>query len=90
MAAVRRDKLWGFINSQGHMIIFPAYQTNYNFKLKFKEKLAAVKKEDKYGYINSNGAIIIPFKYLGAEPFYYGKAAVKVENRWGFINAFGE
>lgn len=28
LAAVRRDKLWGFINSQGHMIIFqPIKQT---------------------------------------------------------------
>lgn len=54
---------WGYINSDGIMVITPIYDYAYGYS----EGMAAVKSERKYGFINLKGDFVVPAEYDGVE-----------------------
>ena len=81
-AAVKKDGLWGFIDSAGNPII------PYKFEdaLSFGQHLAAIKQGEFWGYINLYGDIAIEPVFLQAKSFAGGSAPVLTERGWQFIS----
>lgn len=83
---VQEDGLWGYIKSNGDMLVEPMYQ---NCEI-FQNGMGAVKINGKYGYIDQKGKIVIPNKYVDARAFSSGYASVKNENGYGVIDRGGD
>ena len=76
---------WGYINSQGSMVIEPIYDDAWEFH----EGLAAVKVEWARGYIDCEGKVMISPQFQYAGPFENGRALVQVDGLWGYIRPDG-
>lgn len=79
------DNKWGYINTNGEMIIEPSFKDAYPFH----ENLAVVQIENKYGYIDDNGYLKIPTVFDYADGFNSGLAPVRVGDFYGYINKTG-
>ena len=71
--AVRKNGLWGFIDTNGNEIITPQYE-DYD---SFNDGIAIVRKNRKRGYINKLGQEITPLKYWHCHYFYGGIAVAE-------------
>ncbi len=80
--AVKQGGKWGFINTDGEVVI------NYKFDdaLSFSYNLAAVKVGDLWGYINVYGDVVIEPQFLNAKEFSNGYAQVLTENGYRFLS----
>lgn len=65
MIAVCQNGKWGFVNTDGEMVIKPAYDA----ALSFSNGLAAVCKDGLWGYINLENTLVIDYQFLGAGYF---------------------
>jgi len=77
---------WGFIDTDGQLII----PTNYKSAHGFTEGLAAVKIDSSWGFIDKNNRLVIEPKFDSCQPFFGNRAAVMYEGLWGFINHAGD
>ncbi|MDE5872077.1 MAG: WG repeat-containing protein [Muribaculaceae bacterium] len=80
-----KEKLWGYINRNGEMVIEPKFHSAWNFH----EGLAAVAVDWARGYIDLDGNYIIEPKYQYAGPFRDGKAKVMLDDVWEYIDHEG-
>ena len=80
-AAVKKDGKWGFIDTQGTVML------DYQFEdaLSFGQHLAAVKQGRNWGYISLRGELVIEPIFLEARSFSQGSAAVRTADGWKFI-----
>lgn len=77
---------WGYVNSNGRMMIEPDFSYAWNFS----EGLAAVRVSNwSRGYINPEGEFVIEPQFSGVRPFSEGLAAVQFDGRWGYIDKSG-
>jgi len=77
LAPVKSSKLWGFINTEGKLVIeekyditaggFSIFQKN-NLK-GFKDGVARVKEKKSWSYINTNGEVIKGLQFDNLELF---------------------
>ncbi len=83
---VRKDNLWGLIDTAGKVILPPTYLEIR----KPGEGFYAVKNEnEKYGFIDKKSKIQIPFEYDDVKTFKNGHCIVtKGKEKWGLINKF--
>lgn len=86
MAAVKLDGKWGFIDTNGTVVISPKYDGAYSFS----EGLAAVQSNGKWGYIDKTGAVVIPFTYAYTYAFQEGLAVYGQGNYYGYLNKEGK
>lgn len=87
MAAVEKRDRWGYVDSDGNLVIDCQYDDAENFS----EGLAAVENDhDLYGYIDKTGAVVIPFQFEDADSFHEGLAAVEINGLWGYIDKAGK
>ena len=77
---------WGYIDTQGRVIISFGYMDAYSFS----EGLAKVETLHGCGFINKYGRNVIPWQYEMVESFSEGLAAVKTNNKWGFVDKAGD
>lgn len=81
LLAVQRQNQWGFVNTQGELVI-PFRDDVYteDGKPEFREgrcRIFARKDGILYiGYMDTAGKVVIPPQYLNATPFQQGKAVV--------------
>ncbi|MCL2046809.1 MAG: WG repeat-containing protein [Oscillospiraceae bacterium] len=80
-AAVMRNGKWGYIDTEGNIII----DFIYDDALSYSSHLAAVKVNDYWGYISLSGDMVIEPIYEYARGFYEGSAAVLTSRGWQFI-----
>jgi len=80
-AAVKKDEKWGFIDTNGNLMI----EYIFDDALSFGQHLAAVKIGDLWGYININGNVVIDTIFMEARSFSDGNAPVLTERGWQFI-----
>lgn len=86
-AAVKKDGKWGFIDTNGNMVIEPKYIAVWSFS----EGLAAVQIQDgKWGFINTEGNEVIKPQFDAAWYFSEGLAVIKQGKYFGYINTSGE
>lgn len=69
---IRENGKWGFIDSLGHVVVQPKYDSVGEFS----EGFAAVCLGAKWGYLNGAGQVVIKPLYQEAEPFSEGLALV--------------
>jgi len=80
-AAVKKNGLWGFIDTSGEVVI--PYQ--FEDAQSFGQHLAAVRVGEFWGYISLGGKIVIEPEFLQAKGFGNGSAPVLTERGWRFI-----
>lgn len=81
-----KEKLWGYIDREGKMVIEPRFHDAWNFH----EGLAAVKIDWARGYIDTEGKYAVEPKYQYAGPFRDGKAKVMLDDIWEYIDHEGK
>lgn len=85
-AAVCIGGKWGFVDTEGNMVVEPQYEAAKSFNV----GLGAVCVDGKWGYINSGNTIRIEPQYQDCLPFAScGIAAVKENDVWGYIQLLG-
>lgn len=80
-AAVKKNGLWGFVNTDGEMVIEPQYRNAGAFS----EGLAPVETENGWGYITLENEMVIGPQFSGAKNFHKGLAPVEEESSWSVI-----
>lgn len=88
LSSVKKNGLWGFVNTKGAEVIKPQFQDAKSFSAELK--LAPVKKNGKWGYINTLGQVKIAYTYEEVGGFSNGLACVKMNGKWGYINSLGK
>ncbi len=63
LAAVRRDKVWGYIDSTGKSVIAFRFEKAHPFS----QVLAVVQLNGRYGFIDRKGAMVIEPRFDGAD-----------------------
>ncbi len=81
-AAVKKEGKWGFIDTDGVLVIQPAYDDARSFS----NDLAAVKVGNKWGFIDPEGKLVIEAAYDDAKDFSSkGTCFVKTEATWRLL-----
>lgn len=92
-------KKYGYIKTNGEMLIPPEYSKITDFETIWREKkgVAQVEKEGKFGYVNHTGKVVVPAVYdkIGEDfPKVYaagtGVCRVEQDGKVGYINHAGE
>ena len=82
IAPVKLNGKWGFIDSEGELLI----DFQYEDANQFQNGLAPVKIDKYWVYIDSNNKVVIEDYFQEAKPFSeVGIAAVKKNDRWQYI-----
>ncbi len=86
MLRVKKDNLWGLIDTSGKIIVPPTYLEIR----KQGEGFYPVKNDnDKFGFIDKKAKIQIPFEFDDVKTFRNGHCIVtKGKEKWGLINKF--
>lgn len=90
LACIKKDGLWGYINTKGEVVIECMYDDAEMFS---SDGIARVRLGDKWGYIDEQGNAITDCIYPYAEDFYngYGEVSeVGEESGIGYISASGQ
>lgn len=87
MAAVKKDGLWGYINTDGVMAILPRFVEAGEFS---QDRAPVRDTSGKWGYVDKGGVIQVPCFYDEAEPFLMDSAKVKQNGEFGIVNKKGE
>jgi hypothetical protein len=85
LAAVKSGDRWGYIDTNGALVIQPQFEAAYDFS----EGMAAVRVGEKWGYIDSSGQMVIQPQFEAASKFTEGLAAFPQNEQYGFIDASG-
>lgn len=80
-AAVKQNGKWGFVDTNGQLMI----PCKYEEARSFSGHLAAVRQGEYWGYISVNDQMVIEPQFLDARYFVNGAAAVKSFDGWQFI-----
>ncbi len=81
-----KNKLYGFVNRQGKVLIPPTYdKVTY-----FYDGLSRVEKAGYYGFVNLQGKEVIAPMLKDVFPFSQGLAAIKKDSLYGFIDTTGK
>ena len=75
---------WGYINSDGHIMI----KCQFDKARQFSEGLAAICIDTVWGFIDTAGKIVIEPKYYNVAQFSDGLCNVALKNDTGIVNAF--
>lgn len=88
LTAVQKNKLWGFINKNGEVVI----PIEYENVSAFNDGLASVRKSGAYtwGYIDKEGNWAIPAEYSLAWKFSEGLARVEIKGKPHVIDRTGK
>lgn len=87
LAAVSTGGKYGYIDTQGVLVIMPMYDSADDFS----EGLAQVTLDNKRGYINYEGKVVADTRFAYGSPFSEGKAVVTVaDEAKAFIDKNGQ
>lgn len=83
---VRKADKWGFINTNGSIVV----SLDYEQVGRFSEGLCPVVSNGKIAYIDATGKQITEAIYEQSDEFSEGLAAVKKDDFWGYIDKTGK
>lgn len=86
MAYILKDKLFGYINNKGEIVIQAQFQDVGNFNNGY----APVFIEKQWGYINKSGDYMVNPKFEVAKEFKDGMALVKDKTGYFYLNTAGQ
>ncbi|MGL4367261.1 MAG: WG repeat-containing protein [Brevinemataceae bacterium] len=81
-----RKEQFGFINTQGTMIISPQYRAARSFSGGF----AGVQTDQGWTFIDKNNNVVTDQIFEAVGDFNNGLAPVQIKKKWGYINTAGE
>lgn len=89
--AFRKEKLWGFLDTNFNEIIEPKYE-EFISSIPYGPLMTShikAKKEGKYGLINISDSVIIPFKYDNLYKSYaaFKLTVVELNNKFGLLDS---
>lgn len=84
-AYVRKNGLYGYVNTACVEIVPPKYDDAWPFS----SKRAKVQVGEMFGYIDQTGKLIIPTQYSQAENFYNGRAVIIHNGEYNVIDLNG-
>ena len=85
------SNLFGFINSEGKLVIPIIYSVVWDFKHGMSRVKKDVGFQDfKWGFINKENETIIPFEYEMVWSFNNGIAKIRKDYIYGYINKNGK
>ena len=103
---IRKNDKWGFIDSEGNILIKPQFDdvygidkkiyptalviSSYKAPYRFFEDMAAVKIKDKWGFINKSGDIVVEPKFDKPSCFGGDIAIVELDGKLLIIKKEGE
>jgi hypothetical protein len=83
---VKRDNLWGMIDTSGKVLTKCIYT---ELRRSTDNYYPAMNDKNKWGFINTKGRAMIPFEYEDVKVFNNGFApAMKTKGKWGLISRF--
>lgn len=85
-AAVKKEGKWGYIDTEGNVVIQPKYDGANSFS----EGLAAVQTNGKWGYIDTTGNVVIPFTLQSTFAFSEGLAVYGSGLYYGYLDTTGK
>lgn len=80
------DDLYGFSDTEGHIIITPQFEMAHDFH----EGYAAVRAGGKWGYVTTDGSYSIKPAYENCGDFQNGYAICRLAGKYGIINTAGK
>ncbi len=83
---VEKEGKWGYIDTQGEIVVEPRYQN----ACYFHENLASVKRNGKWTWINKSGEEIMQPVFDNVSIFKNNVAIAEFNGKWGWINSNGE
>lgn len=86
LVAVCKDGKWGFMNTEGELVI----KCKYDAAHPFTKQLAPVCKDGKWGFTNVDDELVVRCKYDSATEFKDDLALVEKNGKWGAINTDGD
>lgn len=84
MAAVEKNGKWGFMDSEGTMVIDPQYEDARSFCNGY----AAVEQSGKWGFIDEQGTIVIEPQFVDVRDFSNGNVFVKRAGEWELLKLY--
>jgi hypothetical protein len=90
LAAVLIKDKWGFIDSDGKIVIQPQFEDVSDFYEGLSVITKKIKGEELRGYINKKGEIIINPQFKSAYIFKEGFGSIAMNDKWGFIDNTGK
>lgn len=87
LAAVKKNKKWGFIDEQGKLVIPMIYDEVDYFT---QNKLSAVVKNGKSGFIDKTGKEVVLIIYEDARSEQMDNIVIVKKNKWAFFNNQGK
>ena len=89
LAAVWKDKQFGYIDKTGKLVVSPVFNKNAG---NFHSGLAKVEIGQKRGYINAAGKVVVPLQFADLGSFNDGLAAAQLQadGQWGYIDTTGK
>ena len=95
MAPILVDNKWGFIDTEGNVVIAPifrAYVSGFEENPYFSEGLTPVidVETERVGYINKKGELTIPYQFYSGDNFQEGVAFVGTQNDYVLIDLEGK
>jgi len=94
LAAVMNNGLWGFVNTEGRLIIDYSFNNARSFhscQISSHNGLAPVQHGVFWGYIDealTGGRPVVEGPFLEARPFYNGVAPVRIQDGWRLIKLY--
>lgn len=85
-AAVKQNGKWGFIDTNGELVI----SCQFDDAKSFGGHLAAVKIDENWGYVSLLGEVVIEPQYINAKTFSGKYAPVETIDGWEFIVLYEE
>ena len=84
---LKKDKLYGFIDYSGNIVINPIYKSAEDFSDGLAKVITI---DDKVEFINTNGEVVLRTNVDWILNFKNGVAAVKKNNKYGFVDKSGK
>ncbi|TYQ14888.1 UNVERIFIED_CONTAM: WG repeat protein [Acetivibrio alkalicellulosi] len=81
-----RERRYGFIDTEGNIVIEQQFQSLYPFS----DELAMGLKDDKWLYIDKSGNVVLEEQFDSSSNFSEGLASFKSNGKYGYINKKGE
>ena len=89
MAAVSQNDKYGYINTQGELLIEPAWDMAYEFNDSGIAMVIENKDNAKIGFINEKGEYVIEPQYTACRGYGENLLTVCKNGKWGFIDVDG-
>lgn len=92
MIRIYKGGKYGFINTEGKLIIRPRFQSTLNFS---NDRAAVSTEGEKWGFIDASGQFVIPVQFDDVKSFNGERACVAINNnenieKWGVIDIKGD